>query len=78
MGYFSNGTEGEIYREKHCDHCVHDGHGENACAVWGLHLLHNYDQHKNEKLRQSLDMLIPRDKDDLGNGQCTMFIKELN
>ncbi|KKN12271.1 hypothetical protein LCGC14_1018230 [marine sediment metagenome] len=23
MGYFSNGTEGDIYSEKYCEKCVH-------------------------------------------------------
>ena len=74
MAYFSNGTEGELYREQYCDRCVHDGHGENCCEVWGLHLTYNYDRHKNPTLAAVLDTLIPRDG--LGNGQCRMFLAE--
>lgn len=72
MGYFSNGTEGEMYREKYCERCVHDGHGENNCPVWSLHLLHNYDQNENETLKALLDELIPREG--ICNQQCRMFI----
>ncbi len=79
MGYFSNGTEGECYREKWCDRCVH-AEQERAdpdaalCAVWTLHLLHSYED--CNKPTSMLHVLIPR-----GNGttepwnkQCRMFI----
>lgn len=70
MAYFSNGTEGEIYRDQYCDRCVHDQN--NDCAVLLAHLLYNYDDCNNDK--SILHLLIPRSKDGLGNDKCTMFI----
>lgn len=70
MGYFSNGTEGMDYEAKWCSRCLHAPVG---CAVWAAHLLFNYDQHKNEQLKQCLDAMIPRSKDGLGNLKCKMF-----
>ena len=74
MGYFSNGTEGEMYQEKWCDRCLH--RGDDSCAVWLVHLTHNYDQHKDKILKLALDTLIPREG--IGNGQCRMFLDEAN
>ncbi len=87
MGYFSNGTEGEMYAEEYCSRCVHwkdNGSGCHGCPVWDLHFLHNYDQLPSDKdspeqtkgrrlLASVLGTLIPRNKDDLGNQQCAMF-----
>jgi hypothetical protein len=74
MGYFSNGTEGDIYREQYCSRCVHDQN--NDCAVLLAHLLYNYDDCNNDK--SILHLLIPRRKDELGNEQCKMFIEAMN
>ena len=71
MAYFSNSTEGEIYRATWCSCCVHDG-GEQGCAVLLAHLLFNYDD--CNKPNSILHMLIPRSKDGLENEQCRMFI----
>jgi len=69
MGYFSNGTEAEMYEEKYCDNCIHN----EGCQVWLLHLIHNYDEANNEK--SMLHKLIPMN--DKGfNEECTMFKKE--
>lgn len=70
MGYFSNGTEGEIYQERYCDRCIHD-HNE-SCPVWSAHLLYNYDDCNNDK--SILHLLIPLSKDGLGNKQCRLFL----
>ena len=43
MGYFSNGIEGELYREQWCEQCVHDVSEEGCCSVWAFHLMWNYD-----------------------------------
>jgi len=67
MGYFSNGTEGEVYGEQYCSRCVHG----QKCPVMLLHLLHNYDECNNEE--SMLHVLIPRSKDGVGNEQCAMF-----
>lgn len=79
MGYFSNGTEGDMYREKWCERCVHGiaGGDDLGCPVWDAHLLYAY-RLCNEKPaanpgKAMLDMLIPREG--LGNGQCAMFIE---
>jgi hypothetical protein len=66
MGYFSNGTEGMMYEEMYCQHCIHN----EGCPVWGLHFEYNYT--KNEEMRSILDYLIPRLKDG-GNAQCSMY-----
>jgi hypothetical protein len=69
MGYFSNGTEGELYYEAYCAHCIHDEHDD--CAVLAAHFFYNYDEcNKSESI---LHMLIPRAKDG-ENEQCKMFI----
>lgn len=68
MGYFSNGTEGEMYRERYCSRCIH----EQDCRVWMLHELHNYDECNNEF--SFLHVLIPRSKDKLSNERCNMFV----
>lgn len=67
MGYFSNGTEGMIYEEMYCCHCVHH---EN-CAILQAHFVHNYNECNKES--SILDYFIPRKKDGLGNEKCTMF-----
>lgn len=73
MGYFSNGTEGMMYESEFCSRCVHQNgpDGESGCAVWLLHMLHNYEE--CNKPDSFLHTLIPRRKDDLGNEQCAMF-----
>lgn len=78
MGYFSNGTEGEMYEAKYCRRCLHyetdpdwEGHPEACCPVWLIHLMFNYEQLKNKDLETTLSLLIP--KDGVYNGQCTMF-----
>jgi len=72
MGYFSNGTEGEIYEEEFCRKCVHDINYN--CSVLLLHRIHNYDACNNDK--SFLHVLIPQTEDGLGNEQCTMFVKK--
>lgn len=78
MGYFSNGTEGEIYQERFCFNCVNwqdkdDGRGP-GCAIWDVHLLNNYGQFKNDELKQAMAVLIPRAEGG-ENGQCRQFIE---
>lgn len=69
MGYFSNGNEGSCYEDRWCSRCVHS----SGCSVWAAHLIFNYDQHKNEMVKQALEVFIPRSKDGLSNLKCTMF-----
>ena len=68
MGYFSNGTEGEMYEERYCANCAH----QDGCTVWLAHMVHNYDECNNPE--SILHLLIPRSKDNVGNEQCTMFL----
>jgi hypothetical protein len=73
VGYFSNGTEGEVYEAQYCAKCLHrDGpDGNSSCSVMLAHLLHNYDEcNKPESI---LHLLIPRAKDGVGNERCTLF-----
>ncbi len=75
MGYFSNGTEGELYRERFCDRCVHDNDGDGPmCTIWLMHLesCHGPDR---EQMAPVLDRFIPRTKDGLWNEQCVFFVR---
>lgn len=75
MGYFSNGTEGDIYRDTYCKRCLHylDTPPGQDCAVWGAHLLYNRDFVNNPA--NPLNILIPLSADGLDNEQCLMFIQ---
>lgn len=70
MGYFSNGTAGELFEAFYCDRCIHQ---EKGCAVWAAHQIHNYSECNNK--RNILHMLIPRTADGLDNEACRMFIE---
>lgn len=70
MGYFPNGTAGETYEAQYCRHCVHQKLDDGGCAVWLLHMLHNYEE--CNKPDSFLHTLIPRAKDGY-NEQCLMF-----
>lgn len=78
MGYFSNGTEGDMYYERWCARCIHErsyretGEGP-GCMVWMIHQLYNYDALDDEKLHTTLNLLIPRSEGKLDNERCTMF-----
>jgi len=73
MAYFSNGTDGDLYREHWCGRCANNGddRGDEGCAVWDAHFLYNGDQHKNKLVAELLSTLIPRGG--LRNEQCRMF-----
>ena len=73
MGYFSNGTEGDMYEARWCDRCVHQNgpDGESGCAVWLAHMIKNYDDCNDDG--SILHILIPKTKDGLGNEKCRMF-----
>ncbi len=74
MAYFSNGTEGELYREHYCERCVHLPEREDRdCPIWSAHFFYNGDQHSNKPVAGILNMLIPRAKDGLSNEQCAFF-----
>lgn len=78
MAYFSNGTEGECYREQFCNCCVHDD-AEKGCPIWNAHFLYAYTEH-GKPAGEVLDMLIPMEphtfKDGLSYkvaGKCRFF-----
>lgn len=73
MGYFSNGTQGMEYEEKHCSGCIHQRrpNGESGCAVWLAHLMYNSDGCDNKE--SILHLLIPRTESQLDNEKCAMF-----
>ena len=69
MGYFANGTEGEMYEASYCDRCLHSEN--NDCPIMALHLDWNYEQNKDANKKRILDMFIPREG--IYNGACTLF-----
>lgn len=86
MGYFPNSDAGFYFEEEFCQKCIHFKLPEDGtCAVWMLHLSHNYDQHNagmfelykefeihGPTIKTLLDELIPRDKQ--GSQHCAMFV----
>jgi hypothetical protein len=73
MGYFSNGTEGEIYEARYCRRCIHGQDEKKGCAVWDAHLAKNYDEANNDN--SILHMLIPLKEGGVYNDECRMFIE---
>ena len=84
MAYFSNATEAEIWKEENCYRCGNyenhkiEGWEELGCPVEMVHFLFCYDAQswKNEGRplpMEILDLLIPRGKNGIGAGPCSMF-----
>lgn len=74
MGYFSSGTEGDLYEARHCANCAHQGKDGTGCAVMLAHVVHSYPEcGKKSAAEEILTLLIPRTKGG-GNGRCKMFI----
>ena len=87
MGYFSNGTEGEMFEERWCVNCRHsDISGgrelgvDPPCPVWMAHTLFAYELCNSKSPGKTiLDMLIPTkmvtasDGFDLPTNECAMF-----
>lgn len=67
MGYFSNGTEGELYQHKYCNRCIHDQNED--CPIWFMHLVHNGS---GGAIGDILNTFIPREG--IYNEKCVMFI----
>ncbi len=60
MAYFSNGTEGEMYRERWCFRCEFLPQSDDAdCPIWSAHFFYVHDRQKNPAVKDILDMLIP-------------------
>ncbi len=65
MGYFANGTEGELFREQFCYQCVNWGadalsrkSSSDGCPIMDVHVLHGYGA--SEDMKTILDQLIER------------------
>lgn len=75
MAYFSNATQGEIYRAKYCNWCINNGDDEDSCPIWDLHLMWNYDavgKNADETKRIALNALIP--VEGIENLECKFFV----
>jgi hypothetical protein len=73
MGYFSNGTEGDIFVANFCARCIHGQNELEGCPVDDAHRLFAYEECNNKSNAKTiLDMLIER-KPDLSN-ECKMFV----
>ena len=70
MAYFSNSADGD-YLQRQCESCPI---GEEACPVFVVQSLYNYDQLKkgNELLKSALTMLV----DDKGDCQVKPLLGE--
>ena len=82
MGYFSNGTEGELFEYYYCYRCIHtDFHnvGEAPpCPIWMLHMNWNYEQFKDDTKKTALNYFIVKADDghpQLGQ-KCLMFSRK--
>lgn len=79
MGYFSNGTEGEMFHEANCAKCLHWKDEGPMCPVLSVHHDWNYAQYDKkepavaERTKAILDVLIP--PKGLFNGACSMLIE---
>jgi hypothetical protein len=68
MGYFANGTEGEIYESMYCDECAHNP-PLLGCPALEAHRMWNYDE--CNKPDSILHRIIPRNG--VENGKCIFF-----
>ena len=78
MGYFSNGTEGDMYIDRYCFKCLNrttrEGEGGDGCPIWDLHMVYNYT--KDTTIRMMLNEIIPRDEKGY-NLKCKMFLERV-
>lgn len=73
MAYFSNGTEGMAYEDRHCAECVHGQDQEKGCPVMDAHYLYAYELcNSKEAGKVILDMLIPMDEHHYPK-KCSLF-----
>ena len=85
VGYFANGTEGEMFRESYCYHCanwrdLNDGRGP-GCPIMDAHFVYAREECNSESNAKAiLDMLIPpktiiaSDGFSLMINECSMFL----
>lgn len=61
MAYFSNSTDGDVLYQQ-CENCpLNANPDENHCEVLIVQELFNYDQVRNEKLREAMSILVADD-----------------
>ena len=80
MGYFPNGTAGDMYQAKYCDHCVHwvlvDSRSDTyGCPCLDAHAIWNYEECNKED--SVLHKMIPRDHNGF-NEECLFFRKKVD
>lgn len=76
MGYFSNGTEGQMYEERYCSRCTH-GQDRDPCTIMNAHFVAaSFSGWADDAspMRMVLDMLIPMDEEHY-NKRCTMMME---
>lgn len=69
MGYFPNGTAGEMYEAQFCDRCIHNLE-DHGCPCLTAHMLWNYDECNKEE--SILHKMIPRNAEGW-NQQCVFY-----
>ena len=71
MGYFANGTEGDVYESRYCARCIHRDDND-GCPVMLAHVLHAYEEcGSGSNAENILELLIPRKG--AFNDQCRLF-----
>jgi len=78
MGYFTTGTEGELYEARYCSMCAHDCVAK--CTIMQAHWVAAATRDSgwaddDSPTRMVLDMFIPRDNEG-NNMPCTMLAME--
>ena len=79
MGYFSNGIEGELYREEYCMKCRNWRKKKeeltDGCPIMDLHFSYSYELCNSKSIaKKMLDFLIPQEK--IYNLRCRMFLRK--
>lgn len=76
MGYFPNGTAGDMYEAEYCARCIHNHNDPEkpGCPVMLAHVLYAYEEcNSKSNAKHMLDLLIPVRQDGF-NGKCAMFV----
>ena len=71
MAYFANGSEGE-YFDNQCTEYLH-GDPDFCCPIAAMQMLFNYDQCRNKKLEEAMNVLV----NEKGDCQMKPIIDEL-
>lgn len=80
MGYFSNGTHGDMFEGEYCARCIHGDatrspDAKEGCPVMLAHILFAYEEcNTKSNAKAILDMLIEPRPDGMFN-ECKMFVR---